>query len=164
MDGALHELVLAEVSQAEALAGLEDDTGAAHELRHHHALGAVDDEGALLRHHGEVTHEVHLLFDLTGVAVEEAGPDEDRRLVRHVALLALLDGVLGRGEHVGVGVVRVELELELQGFAEVLDRRDVAEGLAQTLAEEPLEALSLDGDEIGELERLREIGERVAIA
>ena len=42
--------------------------------------------------------------------------------------------------------------------------RDVAERLGQALVQEPLEALALDGDQIGQLERLDEVGERVALA
>src|SRR3546814_3255082 len=34
VDGALHQLVLGEVTQAVALTGLEDDAGRPHELRH----------------------------------------------------------------------------------------------------------------------------------
>ena len=89
VDRALDELVLAEVTQAEPLARLEDDAGAAHELRHDDALGAVDDERALLGHHREVAHEHGLLFDLARVAVHEPGAHEDRRGVGHVLLLAL---------------------------------------------------------------------------
>src|SRR5690606_38409983 len=69
VDGAGDELVLGQVPEAEALTGLEDHTGRTDELRHHDALGAVDDEGALLGHLGEVTHEDRLLFDLAGVLV-----------------------------------------------------------------------------------------------
>ncbi len=149
VDGAGDELVLGQVAEAEALARLEDDAGGADELRHDDALGAVDDEGALVGHHREVTHEDRLLLDLAGGGVHEAGPHEDRRGEGHVLLLALLDRELGRRAQ--VLVVGVELQLELQRLGEVLDGRDVAEGLGQALLEEPLEGLALDGDEIGEL-------------
>ena len=120
VDRALDELVLAEVTKAESLARLEDHAGAAHELGHHDALGAVDDEGALLGHHREVAHEDGLLFDLTGVAVHEPGAHEDRRAVGHVLLFALVDGELRRRPE--ILVVRVELQFQLKRFAEVLDR------------------------------------------
>ena len=120
VDGALDELMLGEVAEAEPLARLEDDAGAADELRHDDALGAVDDEGALLGHHREVPHEDRLLLDLAGVPVHEPGPDEDRRREGHVLLLALLHRELRRRPE--ILVVGVELELELQRFAEVLDR------------------------------------------
>ena len=42
--------------------------GRADELRHDDALGAVDDERALLGHHREVAHEDRLLLDLARVA------------------------------------------------------------------------------------------------
>ena len=162
VDRALDELVLAEVAEAEALARLEDDAGAAHELRHDDALGAVDDERALLGHHREVAHEDGLLFDLARVAVHEPGAHEDRRAVGHVLLLALLDRELRRRAQ--VLVVGIELELELQRLAEVLDRRDVAEGLGEALVEEPFEALPLHGDQIRQLQRLGEVGERITLA
>ena len=68
----------------------------------------------------------------------------ERARVGHVALAALVLGVLRRVEDV-VG----QLELELAG--EVLDRRDVGEDLGDTLLEEPLEGLALHRDEIGQL-------------
>ena len=153
VDGAGDELVLGQVAQAEALTGLEDDARRPDQLRHDDALGAVDDEGALGGHLGEVPHEDRLLLDLAGVGVDEPGPHEDRCGVGHVPLLALLHRELGRGAQ--VLVVRVELELELQGLREVLDGRDVAEGVRQTLLEEPVERLTLDGDEVRKREDVR---------
>jgi hypothetical protein len=124
-------------------------------------LGAVDHEGALVGHHREVPHEDRLLFDLAGGGVHEAGPDEDRRREGHVLLLALLDGELRRWPQ--VLVVGVELQLELQGLREVLDRADVAEGVGQALVEEPVERQALDGDEIWEVENLVEVREGIAV-
>ena len=135
--------------------------GDAHELRHDDALGAVDDERALVRHHGEVAHEDGLLLDLAGGGVHEPGPHEDRRGVGHVLLFALLDRELGRRAQ--VFVVRIELQLELQRLGEVLDRADVAEGLREALVQEPLERLALDGDQIGQVEGLVEVGERIPL-
>ena len=94
---------------------VEVDARRPHELAHDDPLGAVDDERAARRHHGEVTHEDGLLLDLTGARVHEAGGDEERAGEGHVALAALVLGVLRRVEH----VVR-QLELQLAG--EVLDR------------------------------------------
>ena len=75
----------------------------------------------------------------------------------HVLFLALLHRVLRRRTQ--ILVVRIELELQLKGLGEVLDRRDVAEGLGQALVEEPLEALPLDGDQIGKFENFLQIAE-----
>jgi hypothetical protein len=146
VDGALDELVLGEVAEAVPLARLEDDAGAANELRHDDALGAVDDEGALVGHRGQIAHEDRLLLDLAGVAVHEPGTHEDRRAVGHVLLLALLHRELRRRAQ--VFVERVELQLELQGLREVLDGADVPERVGETLFEEPPEALTLDGDQV----------------
>ncbi len=146
VDGALDELVLGEIAQAVALTRLEDDAGAANELRHDDTLGAIDDEGALVGHRGQIAHEDRLLLDLAGVAVHEPGAHEDRRAVGHVLFLALLHRELGRRAQ--ILVERIEFELELQGLREVLDRADVAECVRETLFEEPLEALALNGDEV----------------
>ena len=83
--------------------------------------------------------------------------DEERRLVGHVLLLALLDGVLGVPE-----LVRAELHREVPG--EVFDRRDVLEGLVQTFLEEPLETVALKRDETGYVEYLRDLREGTALA
>jgi hypothetical protein len=96
VDGALDELVLRQVAEAVALTGFEDDARGADELRHDDALGAVDDERALLRHHREVAHEHGLFLDLARVPVHEPGAHEDRRGVGHVLLLALLHRELRR--------------------------------------------------------------------
>ena len=162
VNSALDELMLAEVTKTETLARLEDDAGATHELRHDDALGAVDDERALLGHHREVAHEDGLLFDLARVAVHEASAHEDRCAVRHVLFLALIDSELRRWAQ--VFVVGVELKLELQCLAEVLDRRNVAEGLGQAVLQEPFEADPLNSDEVWKLKRLRQVGEGIALA
>ncbi len=135
----------------------EVDARRADELRDDDALGAVDDEGAAVRHHGEVAHEDGLLLDLTRAGVHEPRGDEQRARVGHVALAALVFGVLRRVEDV-IG----ELELELAG--EVLDRRDVGEDLRDTLLEEPQEGLPLHRDEVGQLEHFAQLGEGKAFA
>ena len=127
-------------------AGLEDHARGPHQLADHDPLGAVDDEGALVRHHREVPHEDGLLLDLPGLRVHEPRPDEHRGGIGHVLLLALLLGELGRRAQVGVG--RVVLELEAQLAGEVLDRADVGERFGQTLVQEPAERVPLDGDEV----------------
>ena len=71
----------------EGQVGLEVDllavvhAGGADDLADHHALGAVDDEGAGVGHQGEVAHEDLLLLDLLGllVAQADAAPSGARR-------------------------------------------------------------------------------------
>jgi hypothetical protein len=161
MDRAGDQLVLLQVAQTEPLARLEDDARGTDQLRHHHPLGAVDHERALVGHHGEVAHEHRLLLDLAGGGVHEAGAHEDRCREGHVLLFALLDRELGRWPQ--ILVVGVELELELEGLGEVLDRADVAERLGEALMQEPLERGALDGDQIRKLENLFEVREGVPI-
>ena len=112
VDGAGDHLVLRQVTQPEPLAGLEDDAGRTNELRDHDTLGAVDHEGSVVGHHGEIAHEDRLFLDLAGRGVDEPGPNEDRGRVRHVLFFALLDGELG--VRLQILVMRIELQLELQ--------------------------------------------------
>ena len=155
---------------------LEVDARAADQLGDDDALGAVDDEGALGGHEREVAHEDRLALDLTGVVVGELRGDVERGGVGEVLLLALVDGVLGVVED------RV-LERERHGLGEVLDRGDLLEDLLETgllgdvltlgtttlddgvplvVADEPVEAVGLEGEELGNLERFGDLRERDA--
>ena len=104
---------------------LEVDARRADELGDDDALGAVDDEGALVGHQREVAHEDRLALDLAGLVVHELGGDEQRRGVRDVAVLALVDGVLRRLE-------AVVAERQRHRAGEVLDRGDLLEDLLET--------------------------------
>ena len=162
VDGAGDQLVLGQVAETEALTGLEDDAGRTDELADDDTLGAVDDEGAAVGHHREVPHEDRLLLDLARAGVHEPGAHEDRRGVGHVLFLALLDGELGVGLQVLVEGVELQLELEL--LAVVLDRAHVPEGVGEAFLQEPLERLTLDGDEVRDRQDFVEIRERVTVA
>ena len=154
---------------------VEVDTGGTDELRHDDALGAVDDERALVGLQREVAHEDRLGLDLTREVVHELGLDVQRSGVGLAPLLALLDRVLLRLE---VGV----RERELHRLAEVLDRRDLLEDLAQTavlvdvgatgslglgharlpgvVADQPTEGLGLQGEKVWDRQRVGDLGER----
>jgi hypothetical protein len=86
----------------------------------------------------------------------------NRGAVGHVLFFALVDRELRRWPK--VFIVGFELELELQRFAEVFDRRDVAERFGEALVEEPLETLALHRDQIRQLQRLGQVGERITLA
>ena len=156
---------------------LEVDAGRADQLADHDSLGAVDDEGASGRHQREVAHEDRLALDLTGLVVGELGGDVERCGVGEVLLLALLDGVLRVVEH------RV-LEGQAHRLGEVLDRRDLLEDLRQTglvrdvlagslagrdlglpglIADQPVEAVGLEREELGNFERFADLRERDAL-
>ena len=137
--------------------GREVHAGGADQLGDDDALGAVDDEGAAAGHQGEVAHEDVGLLHLTGLGVDEADVNEEGGLVRDVALLALLDGVLGVAE-------LVSAELHPQGMGVVLDRGHVLEGLRQALVHEALERVGLDGNQIGDVHDLGDLREAQAIA
>ena len=149
MNGALDELVLGEVAKAEALTRLEDHSRAADELANYDTLGAVNDERSLVGHDWEVTHEHGLFFNLACIAIHEPRADEYRRAVGHVLFLALLHREFWRRAQ--VFIERVEFKLKLKRFREVLNGANVAEGIRKPFIEEPLEALTLYGNEVGEL-------------
>ncbi len=109
-----------------ALVVVEEHAGRTVHLRDDHPLGAVDDEGALVRHERNVTHVDVLLLDvldgaglglLVGLPHDQAQLDLQRRGVGHVALDAFLDVVLRLLELVGD-------VFEHGALVEVLDRED----------------------------------------
>jgi hypothetical protein len=88
-----------------ALVVIEEHAGRAVQLRDHDALGAVDDEGAVLRHQRDLTEVDLLLLDVAdrlGAGLVVDVPDDqahdhlDRRGERHAAGAALVLVVLGR--------------------------------------------------------------------
>ena len=104
---------------------VEVDARGTDELADDDPLGEVDDERALTGHHREVAHEHRLRLDLAGGVVGELGRDEQRGRVRHVLVLALVDGRLDVLEaRVGEG--------QAHRAREVLDRRELGEDLLET--------------------------------
>ena len=149
---------------------LEVHTGRTHELRHDDTLGAVDDECAHRRHHGEITHEDRLALDFTSVVVDEFRGDEQRRRVSHVLVFALVDR---RFDFVEAWV----RERQRHGTGEVLDRGQLGEDLLQATGkrvvaarrgtltprgctDQPLERISLEIKEPWYLQGLTNLCER----
>ena len=130
--------------------------GAADDLRDDDALGAVDDEGAAVGHHGEIAHEDGLLLDLAGVLLQELHPHFDGLGIGGVALLALLHGVLRALVHGEV------LEGQLQVAGVVGDGADVAEDLLEPFVQEPVVGILLDLEQIGHFEDFFILREAVA--
>ncbi len=119
-----------------ALVMVEEHAGAAVHLAHDHALGAVDDEGAVRGHERHVAHEHILLLDVldrfrAGILVhlEDDQPqlDLERRGIGHVALHAFLDVVFGLFQ-------LVAHEFQHAGLVEILDREDRLEHALDPLA------------------------------
>ena len=133
----------------------EVGAGRADELRDDDALGAVDDERAVLGHHREVAHEDALLADLARLGVDEPDGHGEGRLEGQVLLAALGDRVLRRTE-------LVVPELDRQRAGVVGDRRDVVDRLAEALVQEPLERGLLDVDQVGEVEDVLQARKRLA--
>ena len=124
----------------------EVDTRRAHQLRNHHALGAVDDESALLGHERQVAQEEVLLLDLAGLEDRQRGADTQRSAVRRVALTAFALCVLGV-----LQPILAELQLH-PGAGEVGDRRDFREQFGETISQEPLIRLPRHLDEMRHLQ------------
>jgi hypothetical protein len=149
--------------------------GAAVQLRHHHALGAVDDERTVLRHQRDLAEVDRLLLDVgdraglgLGVDVphDQANGDLDGRGERHAALAALVDVVLRLFE-----LVADELQRGPRG--EVLDGEHALEdGLQADLLtvlgrgvglEERVVRPLLDLDEVADLEHRGGLAEAPAV-
>ena len=103
----------------------------AHELRHHDALGAVDDEGPRVGHERELAHEHVLLAKLARLLDDETDLHEQRRRVGLVLGDAVLDGELRLLE---VGLP----ELHRVRAREILYRGDLAQSLRDPLVHELL--------------------------
>ena len=140
---------------------VEEDARRAVHLRDDHALGAVDDEGAVRRHEGHVAHVAVLLLDVldglglrVGIHVEHDQPQRhlQRRGVSHAALAAFVDVELRLLEFVAH-------ELQQRDLREVGNRKHRFENRLQSLVGTP--ALGF-GDQkklvVGGLLHLDEIG------
>ena len=124
--------------------------GGAHELGDDHPLGAVDDEGAALRHPREVPHEHGLLADLTGLAVLERDLDVQGARIGDVLLTAL-------GDRVRRARRTRSPEDDREATGVVLDRRDVVDRLPQQpllRIGEMLEGEALDVDQVWDFKRV----------
>ena len=154
-----------------ALVVIVEDARAAVQLADDDALGAVDDEGPVVRHERDLAEEDLLLLDvadrlrpglLVGVPDDQAHDDLDRRREGHAALAALVDVVLGLVE-------RVRHELQRRRLREVLDRKHALEDALKAhvlalvegdvLLQELLVALLLDVDQVRDVDDLRDLRE-----
>ena len=119
------------------------DAGRADDLADHHALGAVDDEGAGVGHQGEVAHEDLLLLDLAGLLVVQAHPHLHGCGIRGVTGLALLHIILGLLVH---GVVD---EAQLQIARVVGDHIHIGKHFPQAGLQKPFVGILLDLQQVG---------------
>src|SRR5713226_8679555 len=159
-----------------ALVVVEERARGAVQLRDHHALGAVDDERAVLRHQRNLAEVDLLLLDVAdrlGARLLVLVPDHqahhhlDRGRVGHAPLVALVHVVLGF-----LQVVRDELQRA--GLVEVLDGEDALEDALEprVLAllgrrvglEELVVAVLLDVDQVRDVDDLLDLREVLARA
>ena len=146
-----------------ALVVVEEHARRAVHLRDDDALGAVDDEGAVVRHERDVAHVDILLLDIedglgprlrVDLEDDQAQRDPERRGVGEVALAAFLDVELGL-------LQRIADVFERGGAREVLDREDRLEGPLETGAQPLLLARTrLHEAFIGRALHLDEVGQR----
>ena len=159
-----------------ALVVVEEDARRTVHLGDDHALGAVDDERAVLGHERDVAHIDVLLLDvldrlgagfLVHIEHDQAQRHLQRRGIGHGALLALLDVVFRLLEMV------VDI-FEERGFREILDREHGRENGLQSLVDaaafrlRDLEELVVRGllnlDEVRHLRDLDDLAEVLAEA
>ena len=153
---------------------VEEHARRAVHLADDHALGAVDDERAVLRHQRHVAHVDVLLLDIQNGAGFRIGIDLEhdqaqrhahRRRIGHAALAALVGVVFGIFE-------LVMDEIELGGAGEIADREDAAQRLFEARhiavlrprAEELLIALALHLDEVRHFRDFVDVAEDLADA
>ena len=108
------------------------DSGGTDDLRNDNTLCAVNDEGTLLGHDGEVTHEDCGLLNFTGELVGKTNVHSQGDRVGNDALLALLNGVLG------VCVKRITYEFNNEVSGVIRDRGNVVQDFHESFIEEPL--------------------------
>ena len=153
---------------------VEEDARRTVHLADDHALGAVDDERAVLRHERHVAHVDVLLLDIDdrlglGLRIDleggQAQGDAHRRGVGEAALAALVGVVLRRLELIAV-------EVEVRRAGEILDREDRAKRLLQAGhiahgrigTKELLVALALNLDEVRHFGDFVDVAENLADA
>ena len=120
-------------------------------------LSTVDHKGARIGHQREVAHENFLVLDLAGLLVQQTGSHAQGGSVGHVALLALLDAVLGL-------LIQTEVhEAQRQVTGVVLNGADVMEDLFQALVQEPLIRVLLDLDQVRHTDDFVDVGEAHAL-
>ena len=119
-----------------ALVMIKEHAGAAVHLGHDHALGAIDDKGAIGRHQGHIAHEHILLLDIldrfgAGILVDiehdQTQLDLERGRIGHIALHALIDVILGLFQLVAD-------EFQHAGLVEILDRENRLEDALDAFA------------------------------
>ena len=107
----------------------EVDARGADELGDDDTLGAVDDEGAPLRHDREVAHEDELFLDLAGELVDELHIDKQRSLIGDVLGAAL-------GHRVG-RIAELEIaERDFHGAGIIFDRRELCKRFSEAVRHE----------------------------
>ena len=153
---------------------IEQHARAAVHLADDHALGAVDDKGAVLGHQGHVAHVDILLLDIEHGAGFGFGIHlEHDQAQRHLHGGGIGDAALAALGHIILGVFQLVVdEVQLAGAGKVADREHRTQGLFQAGniadrrvgAQELLIALALHLDEVGHLHHFVNVTEDLADA
>ena len=131
------------------------------QLADDHALGPVNDEGAVFRHQREIAHEDVLGGNLAGLAIDQLDAHPQRGGEGHVTVPALRLGVLGLAEPKSFWP-RDGAEVQLQVLVEAHDRGDLIEELLQTLRLEPTERVQLHLDQARQVVHIANASVRLA--
>ena len=92
----------------------------------------------------EIAHKDFLLLDFAGFAIDETDVGEQGSLVGDVFFFALVDGVFRVAEFMCA-------ELDVHIFRGAFDGAHVVECFGDSFIHEPLEAIRLDGDQVGHI-------------
>ena len=153
---------------------IEQHTGRTVHLADDDALGAVDDERAVLRHQRHVAHVDVLLLDIEDGAGFGFGIDfEDDQPQRHFHRRRVGDAALAAFDGVVLGILELVVdEIELAGTGEIADREHRAQRLFQARdiagrrvrAQKLLVALALDLDQVRHFHHFVDVAENLADA
>ena len=121
--------------------GREEHTRRAHQLVHHHALNSSNDEGSGISHERNASEEDILLFDFTGLFVDELHVSFHRSLVREVAAAARIRIVFW-----SIKGMSEDSQLHLL-TREIRDRCDFLQQFLESIREEPFVAFQLHFNE-----------------
>jgi hypothetical protein len=136
---------------------LEGDAGRTVELGDDDALGAVDDEGAALRHHRDLAHVDFLVLD--EVLFAEAELHIERHRVGDAVTQALDLGALGVAQGVGDVFERQPAVVGLDG-EDLAENRLEALGLALFFRHALLQEIQIGGDlDLNQVGRLNDFAE-----
>ncbi len=140
--------------------GFKIHTRRTDQLRNHHALGTIDDKGALLGHFREVTQEDVRFYRLRNIGAGQQHRNIKWAGISEVAFNTLIDGVLGVFKPIFkaplLGFRAVPREVQLHAFVVRFNWRNFMKEINEALFLQAFEGIQLDIDQIGEVKNNRD--------